>query len=49
VRGLVVEEIPSEGILMRLIDGSERRYKPGEVVLVQYADGTISAQQKVGK
>jgi hypothetical protein len=27
---------------MRLVDGSERRYKPGEVVLVQYASGTLS-------
>jgi hypothetical protein len=47
VRGLVVEEVPSEGVLMRLVDGSERRYKPGEAVLVQYANGTLSVQPKV--
>jgi hypothetical protein len=53
VRGLVVEEIPAEGIVMRLIDGTERRYRPGETVLVQYADGTTSppaaAQPKQAK
>ena len=47
VRGLVLEEVPSEGLLMRLIDGSERRYKPGEALLVQYANGTVSPQPKV--
>jgi hypothetical protein len=49
VRGLVVEEVPSQGVLMRLIDGTERRYAPGEVIVVQYADGTVSAQSKGGK
>jgi hypothetical protein len=49
VRGLVVEEVPAEGVLMRLVDGSERRYAPGEALLVQYANGTISAQPKVAK
>jgi hypothetical protein len=49
VRGLVVEEVPSQGVLMRLIDGTERRYAPGEVIVVQYADGTVSAQAKPAK
>jgi hypothetical protein len=46
VRGLVVEESPADGLVVRLVDGAERRYAPGEALLVQYANGTVSAQPK---
>jgi hypothetical protein len=46
VRGLVTEESPNEGVVMRLLDGSERRYPRGEVILVQYGNGTLSVQSK---
>ena len=41
VRCLVVEEGP-EGVVARLVDGSERRYAPGQVSRIDWADGTRS-------
>jgi len=41
VRCLVVEEGP-EGVVTRLVDGSERRYAPGQVSRIDWADGTRS-------
>jgi hypothetical protein len=42
-RGMVVEESASGGVVLRLLDGSTRRYAPGQVVRIEYADGTVSA------
>jgi hypothetical protein len=42
VRGLVVEETP-DGVVMRLVDGSERRYAPAQVTRVEYAGGAAPA------
>jgi len=39
VRGLVTEEGP-EGVVVRLVDGTERRYAPGQVSRIDWADGT---------
>jgi hypothetical protein len=44
-RGPVVEESASGGIVIRLLDGSTRRYAPGQVVRIEYADGTVSSPQ----
>jgi hypothetical protein len=41
-RGTVVEESPTGGVVLRLLDGSTRRYAPGQVVRIEYADGTVS-------
>jgi hypothetical protein len=41
VRCLVVEEGP-EGVVVRLIDGAERRYAPGQVSRIDWSDGTRS-------
>jgi hypothetical protein len=41
VRGLVVDEGP-EGVVVRLVDGAERRYAPGQVGRIEWADGTRS-------
>lgn len=41
VRCLVVEEGP-EGVVVRLVDGTERRYAPGQVGRIEWADGTRS-------
>jgi len=41
VRGLVVEET-QDGVVMRLVDGAERRFAPGQVIRVEYANGTTS-------
>jgi hypothetical protein len=41
VRCLVVEEGP-EGVVVRLVDGAERRYAPGQVGRIDWADGTRS-------
>ena len=42
-RGMVVEESASGGVVLRLLDGSTRRYAPGQVVRIEYSDGTVSA------
>ncbi|HSN92724.1 MAG TPA: hypothetical protein VLS93_15945, partial [Anaeromyxobacteraceae bacterium] len=42
-RGTVVEETASGGVLLRLLDGSTRRYAPGQVVRIEYSDGTVSS------
>jgi len=41
VRCLVVEDGP-EGVVVRLVDGTERRYGPGQVSRIDWADGTRS-------
>jgi hypothetical protein len=41
VRCLVVEEGP-DGVVVRLHDGAERRYAPGQVKRIDWADGTRS-------
>ena len=41
VRCLVTEEGP-DGVVVRLVDGAERRYAPGQVTRVDWADGTRS-------
>jgi len=41
VRCLVVEEGP-DGVVVRLHDGAERRYAPGQVSRIDWADGTRS-------
>jgi len=41
VRCLVVEEGP-DGVVVRLLDGAERRYAPGQVSRIDWADGTRS-------
>ncbi|HET8540328.1 MAG TPA: hypothetical protein VFL83_10700 [Anaeromyxobacter sp.] len=41
VRCLVVEEGP-EGVVARLVDGTERRYAPGQVSRIDWADGSRS-------
>jgi hypothetical protein len=41
LRALVVEE-SAEGVVIRLVDGSERRYAPGLVAKIVYADGSVS-------
>jgi hypothetical protein len=41
VRCLVVEEGP-EGVVARLVDGTERRFAPGQVARIDWADGTRS-------
>jgi len=41
VRCLVTEEGP-EGVVVRLVDGAERRYPPGQVGRIDWADGTRS-------
>jgi pyruvate dehydrogenase E2 component (dihydrolipoamide acetyltransferase) len=41
VRCLVVEEGP-DGVVVRLVDGAERRYAPGQVSRIDWADGTRS-------
>jgi len=39
VRGVVTEESP-EGVALVLVSGSERRFAPGQVSRIDYADGT---------
>jgi hypothetical protein len=41
VRGLVVEEGP-DGVVVRLVDGAERRFPAGQVSRIDWADGTSS-------
>ena len=41
LRCLVLEEGP-DGVVVRLVDGSERRYGPGQVTRIDWADGTRS-------
>ena len=41
VRCLVVEE-GTDGVVVRLMDGAERRYPPGQVARIDWADGTRS-------
>ncbi len=41
-RGTVVEETAAGGVTVRMSDGTTRRYPPGQVVKVEYADGTVS-------
>ena len=41
VRCLVMEEGP-EGVVVRVSDGSERRYAPGQVSRIDWSDGTRS-------
>ena len=41
VRCLVVEEGP-DGVVVRLLDGAERRYAPGQVSRIDWSDGTRS-------
>jgi hypothetical protein len=42
VRGLVVEET-QDGVVMRLVDGSERRFTPAQVARVEYAGSASPA------
>jgi hypothetical protein len=44
VRCLVVEE-GLDGVVVRLVDGAERRYAPGQVSRIDWADGTHSDLQ----
>ncbi|HEX9051432.1 MAG TPA: hypothetical protein VF841_12950, partial [Anaeromyxobacter sp.] len=41
MRCVVLEET-SEGVVVRRVDGSERRYAPDQVSRIDYADGTRS-------
>ena len=41
VRCLVVESGP-DGVVVRLVDGAERRYAPGQVSRIDWSDGTRS-------
>jgi hypothetical protein len=41
VRALVTEE-SADGVVVRLVDGRERRFAPGQVAQITYADGTAS-------
>jgi 2-oxoglutarate dehydrogenase E2 component (dihydrolipoamide succinyltransferase) len=41
VRCLVTEE-GAEGVVVRLVDGTERRYAPGQVSRIEWTDGTRS-------
>jgi hypothetical protein len=41
-RGLVIEETPTGGVTVRMGDGTVRRYPPGQVIRIEYGDGTIS-------
>ncbi len=41
-RGTVVEETADGAVTVRLLDGTTRRYPPGEVARIAYADGTVS-------
>ena len=42
VRAFVTEET-SDGVVVRLVDGTERRYAPAQVARIAYADGPPSA------
>ena len=41
VRGLVVEATPQEGVVMRLVDGTERRYPPAQVARIEFSGGRV--------
>jgi hypothetical protein len=41
VRGLVVEASPQEGLVMRLVDGSERRYPAAQVARIEFSNGRV--------
>jgi hypothetical protein len=41
IRGLVVEATPQEGVVMRLVDGTERRYPTAQVARIEFSDGTV--------
>ncbi len=40
--GTVVEESPSKGVTVELPDGTTRRFEPGGVVRIEFADGSLS-------
>jgi hypothetical protein len=46
VRGLVVEATPQEGIVMRLVDGAERRYPAAQVARIEFSDGKVYPKPK---
>lgn len=40
--GTVVEESPSRGVTIQLPDGTLRRFDPGDVVRIEFSDGSVS-------
>jgi hypothetical protein len=46
VRGTVLEESPSNGVSVRLLDGNVRRYSRDEIVRIEYADGSVSRRRE---
>jgi hypothetical protein len=47
VRGTVLEESPTTGVTIRLLDGNVRRYARADIVRIEYADGSISRRRQV--
>jgi hypothetical protein len=46
VRGTVLEESPTTGVTIRLLDGNVRRYSRSEIVRIEYADGSVSRRRQ---
>ncbi len=42
MRAFLTEETPAR-VIVRLVDGTERRFGPGEIEAIAYSDGTSSA------
>lgn len=45
VRGTVIEENPTTGVRIRLLDGSLHTYAREDLVRIEYADGTVSRRK----
>jgi hypothetical protein len=46
VRGTVLEESPTSGVTIRLLDGTLRKYSRDEIVRIEYADGSVSRRRQ---
>jgi hypothetical protein len=42
VRALVMEEVPGQPIVVRLVDGTERRVPREKIAKIEYANGALS-------